>query len=99
LDANVNFKLAALGEVFLSIDNIANKAAAQVAYGTNAAELRVMWSDLESKFRIATRAMLTSERQDAVLNAIGCLQAGDLRPLRAAIGAAAAAGDRGGSDG
>jgi iron complex outermembrane recepter protein len=34
-DANVNYKLSSQTEVFLAIDNIANKAPVQMGYGTN----------------------------------------------------------------
>jgi iron complex outermembrane recepter protein len=59
-DANISFKLLEEGEVFLSVDNIANKAPAQVACGTNigGAPLSVnqaLYDTLGRRFRVGVR--------------------------------------------
>jgi 2-methylcitrate dehydratase PrpD len=46
------------------------------------------WADLETKFRVATRKVFSSERQDALLHAIECLRRGDFQPLQARLGEA-----------
>ncbi|OZI26251.1 2-methylcitrate dehydratase [Bordetella genomosp. 9] len=56
------------------------------------------WAELETKFRVATRAGLSPVRQQAVLDAISDLRHGDGAPLARAVGASGVLDVSGGTE-